>query len=177
MVTAPKFNGEIGIVGNVNICTPSDVRRVTYLDWCKTVDSFLSLDISVRGTGWVMWKNGELTWGRNSLKEEGEVERRFEFSEWLLKLIDGYSFEYYFVEDVIQSNNFKTARSLFSLNTVLESLIYEGRVARPKELFKCSNKVWKKDLKGSIGGNIIVAGTSHTAGNDKECTSLYLCYI
>ena len=169
--TAKSF----GVAGTDDSIMSSDVHRLRYTDILSSVGSFLSLDISVRGTGWVMWKDGELTYGRLKLQAEEEVARVAEFDAWLLKLIDGYAFDYYFVEDVIQSANFKTVRSLIALNSQLEMMIYKGEVTKPKEFFKCGNNVWKKDLRGIAGGDtIVLKGVDYISGNDKERTKACL---
>ena len=161
---------EIGVLNASDEVKTMDIRDSNYLDYCKLVPSFLSLDISVRGTGWVMWKDNQLTWGRLTLQETGEVERAHEFAEFLLNLISGYNFAYYFVEDCIASMNFKTARSLISLNSVLEDLIYRNQVSAPIKLFKISNKTWKKNLKALAGKDVVIP----INGNDKETTKACL---
>ena len=150
------------------------VKAMTYLDWVKTTNSFLSLDISVRGTGYTLWRDGVLTFGRKTLEATDEVSRVEEFKSWLLEIIDGYNFEYFFVEDVIASCNFKTVRALISLNNALDTLIYEKKVLPPVQLFRESNKVWKKNLKGTAGNDIIIKGEAYTNGDDKECTKACL---
>lgn len=139
-----------------------------YKQILAAVPSFLSLDISVRGTGWVIWYGGELTWGRYSIQAEGEVERVAEFDSWLLQLIAGRSFAYCFVEDVIQSCNFLTVRALIALNCQLEMLIYRGEVAQPIAFHKCNNRSWKKDLR--LTANMDVP----TAGSEKDKVKEYL---
>lgn len=164
-----------GVSGVVDDAAKVDVHRLNYKDILNSVESFLSLDISVRGTGWVMWRDGKLTYGRLKLQAEEEVARVAEFDAWLIKLINGYAFEYFFVEDVIQSMNFKTVRSLIALNSQLEMMIYKGEVATPKEFFKCGNNVWKKDLRGIAGGDtVVLKGVDYISGNDKERTKACL---
>lgn len=160
----------LGLVDTPQAMPMLNIHNNNFLDYCKLVPSFLSLDISVRGTGWVMWRNNQLTWGRLTLKQTGEVERAHEFAEFLLNLISGYSFDYFFVEDCIASVNFKTARSLMSLNSVLEDLIYRKQVTAPIKLYKMPNKTWKKNLKALAGSDLVVP----VSGNDKECTKACL---
>lgn len=151
----------------------SSYKTLMYQDWLKNVNSFLSLDISVHGTGYAMYKDGKMTYGRYALQAEGEVERVAEFRNWLLSLINNYSFEYYFIEDAIQSCNFKTVRALVSLNSVLDTLIYEQKVLPPLKLYRVSNKVWKKNLK-AISGDLVVKGENYINGSDKDCTKACL---
>ncbi len=161
--------GVVGVVEQVE----QEVKAVTWKDWVSKVNSFLSLDISVHGTGWVVYKNGELTWGRLSLSGEDEVSRVEEFRSALLEIIDNFAFDYIFVEDVIGSCNFKTARSLYTLNNIIDQLIYEQKVATPIALCRESNTTWKKNLK-SIAGDIVVKGLSYTNGSQKEMTKACL---
>lgn len=164
----------LGVVGGVTQTESHEMKAMTYLDWCKTVGSFLSLDISVRGTGWAMWKDGSLTWGRYTIKADAEVERVEEFRRFLLDLIDGYSFDYYIVEDVIASINFKTVRSLITLNNILDTLIYEQKVQTPVASFKEVNTTWKKHLKSIAGDDFVIKAVNYNNGSDKECTKACL---
>ena len=163
-----------GLADSVAIVPKIDIKAMSYLDWLKTTKSFLSLDISVRGTGWAMWKDEKLTWGRISLKNEDNVLRVDEFRTHLLKLIDDYAFDYYFVEDVIQSCNFKTLRALVSLNDVLDGIILEKKILPPIQSFKVSNTTWKKNLKAIAGSDFVVKSVNYTNGSDKECTKACL---
>ena len=176
-VSAPNTENKpstLGIAGTDNDIQLMNMKSFTYLDWCKTVNSFLSLDISVRGTGWAMWKDGQLSWGRLTLKSDSEVERVAEFRDFLIKLIDNRTFDYFFVEDVIASINFKTARSLITLNNILDLLIHEKQVALPIASFKVSNTTWKKNLKAIAGDNFVIKSIDYTNGSDKECTKACL---
>ena len=42
--------------------------KVTYKDFIKMEPTFLSLDISVRSTGWVLCINGEVQYGTYSIE-------------------------------------------------------------------------------------------------------------
>ena len=161
---AAEINSNLGEIEQPSF----DIKAFGYLDWLKTVKSFLSLDISVRGTGWVSWVDGELTWGRISLKAETEIERVVEFREALLELINGKAYDYYFVEDVIGSCNFKTAKALYALNSVLDMLIYEKKILPPLALMREGNTVWKKNLKGIAGSEILVKGKDFTNGSERD---------
>ena len=166
----------VAISSNIN---PDDnkimeIKAFTYQDWLKTVKSFLSLDISVRGTGWVSWRDNQLSWGRITLKSTDTVERAEEFKQALLGVINNYAYDYYFVEDVIGSCNFKTAKALYALNTILDTLIYEKQVTAPVALMREGNTAWKKNLRGIAGNELVVKGTNYTNGSDKECTKACL---
>ena len=151
-----------------------DIKAFGYLDWLKTVKSFLSLDISVRGTGWVSWVDNKLTWGRISLKSDNEVERVVEFKQALLDIIKDTAYDYYIIEDVIGSCNFKTAKALYALNSVIDMLIYEKTILPPIALYREGNTVWKKNLRGIAGSEIVVKSRDYTNGSDKECTKACL---
>ena len=167
---ASEIDSKLGEIEQVSF----DIRAFGYLDWLKTVKSFLSLDISVKGTGWVSWADNKLTWGRITLKADTEIERVVEFREALLELIDNRAYDYYFVEDVIGSCNFKTAKALYALNSVLDMLIYEKKILPPLALMREGNTVWKKNLKGIAGSEIVVKSKDYTNGSDKECTKACL---
>lgn len=174
-VAKPLAMGTVGsLVAPKPVNSTSSEQAMTYLDWFKCTQSFLSFDISVRGTGYFMWKNGTLSWGRYTIQAKEEAERVQEFRNWVLSLIDGFAFEYYFVEDVIASCNFKTVRSLITLNSVLDGLILDGKVKPPTALFREGNSVWKKNLRGIAGSEFVVKGVDYTNGVDKECTKACL---
>ena len=164
----------LGIVGAAPVESTLNLKGMNYLEWCKCVSSFLSLDISVHGTGWVTWKDGKLEWGRISLVAEDEAGRVEEFRKALLSVINGYSFDYIFVEDAIGSCNYKTARSLYVLNGVIDILIYEKLVTTPIALHRVSNVTWKKDLRSIAGSDFVVKGVAYTNGADKEATKACL---
>lgn len=123
-----------------------DIRAVHYLDIFKKVSSFVSLDISVRSTGWCKWKDGELAYGTFSLKEEDDVQRRKLFRDFLIDLCSDCEYEYLIIEDVIGSINFKTAKILYQLNPIPDDLVSEG-VLHVKEIIRENNKTWKKNLR------------------------------
>ena len=162
----------LGLLG-VEDKSEHTIQAVTWQDWLKNVTSFLSLDISVHGTGWVIYKDHQLSWGRISLKATDDTARVEEFRTELLLLTNNNTFEYIFVEDVIGSCNFKTAKALYMLNNVIDQLIYENKVAAPLALHRVSNTTWKKNLK-SIAGDIVVKGLSYTNGSQKEMTKACL---
>ena len=165
----------LGIIGFAPVEKEEHViKGMTYLDWCASVNSFLSLDISVHGTGWVIWKDKELSWGRISLKAVEEAQRIEEFRNALLSIISGTTFDYIFVEDAIGSCNYKTARSLYTLNGVIDLLIYEKLVKAPVALYRESNVTWKKNLKCIAGSDFVIKGVNYTNGADKEATKACL---
>lgn len=120
--------------------------KVTYLDIVQCAENFVSLDISVHSTGWVKWVNGELTMGVYHIESSTDIERKFEFKDFLTKLFGREYFRYCFIEDVFGGTNFKTVKSLLQLNTLVDELIYEGSIL-VDEVKRENNGVWKRSLK------------------------------
>ena len=146
------------------------MREVTYNDILSFSGNFVALDISVRGTGWCRCLDGEFSFGVVALKEEDAVKRRFEFASFLKELCGKGSYDYIIVEDVIASCNFKTAKILIQLNSIIDDLVFVGEV-KAKEVIREDNKVWKKYLKQLVGYQSKIL-----AGKDKdivvECMNL-----
>jgi hypothetical protein len=114
----------------------------------EMIPSFISLDISVTSTGWVKWLNGELTTGTYKLQtdDDDEVGRRREFRDFIKGVFQQDEYDYLFIEDVIGSVNFKTAKSLYQLNPLADDMIDDG-IIFAKKVVREDNKVWKKHLK------------------------------
>lgn len=123
-----------------------EFKKLEYTDFLKLEPTFLSLDISVRSTGWVKSVNGEVTWGTETLESQDELGRRKEFREFLLRIIGETNFPVVFVEDVIAGTNFKTTKGLIQLNTIVDDLKEYGLVSIG-EIKRIDNKKWKKYLK------------------------------
>lgn len=123
-----------------------EFKKLEYTDFLKYEPTFLSLDISVRSTGWVRSINGEVTWGTKTLESQDELGRRKEFREFLLSMIGETYFPVVFVEDVIAGTNFKTTKGLIQLNTIVDDLKEYGLVS-VGEIKRIDNKIWKKYLK------------------------------
>lgn len=123
-----------------------EFKKLEYSDFLKYEPTFLSLDISVRSTGWVKSVNGEVTWGTKTLEAEDELGRRKEFREFLISMLGKTHFPVVFVEDVIAGTNFKTTKGLIQLNTIVDDLKEYGLVS-VGEIKRIDNKVWKKYLK------------------------------
>lgn len=123
-----------------------EFKKLEYTDFLKLEPTFLSLDISVRSTGWVKSVNGEVTWGTKTLEAEDELGRRKEFREFLINMLGEIHFPVVFVEDVIAGTNFKTTKGLIQLNTIVDDLKEYGLVS-VGEIKRIDNKVWKKYLK------------------------------
>lgn len=121
-------------------------KKLEYTDFLKYEPTFLSLDISVRSTGWVKSINGKVEWGTVTLTNNDELGRRKEFREFLISLIGDYYIPVVFVEDVIAGTNFKTTKGLIQLNTIVDDLKEYG-ILNIGEIKRIDNKVWKKYLK------------------------------
>lgn len=118
------------------------------MDFFNIVGDFLSLDISVRSTGWVKKINNVISYGTFTLKSEDELGRRKEFRSFLLDIIGENVLDSVFVEDVIAGTNFKTTKGLIQLNTIVDDLNEYGLIS-VKEIKRIDNKEWKKYLKKS----------------------------
>lgn len=120
--------------------------KLSYLDFLKLEPTFLSLDISVRSTGWVLSVNGEIKSGIKSLQNEDELGRRKEFKEFLLELIGDLHIPVVIIEDVIAGTNFKTTKGLIQLNSIIDDL-KEYDLVSVDEIKRIDNKKWKRYLK------------------------------
>lgn len=144
-----------------------EIQKVTYKDILKIVPSFISLDISKTSTGWVKYLNGEVTQGTYSIKatEDDGVSQRREFREFLKSIFKDDEFEYIFIEDVIGSINFKTARTLYQLNPLADDMVADG-IIKAKHIIREDNKVWKKNLRLCSGYESNIRANS----DDKQIT-------
>ena len=125
-----------------------EINKITYLDYLKLEPSFLSLDISVRSTGWVLCLNGEVKYGTYSIESQDELGRRREFREFLIDLIGKNHIPVVIVEDVIAGTNFKTTKGLIQLNSIIDDL-NEYNLVSVGEIKRIDNKKWKKYLKSA----------------------------
>lgn len=130
--------------------TSSVFREVSFIDIIELVPSFVSLDISVRSTGWVRWVNGKLDFGTYKITSDDDLGRRQEFRTFLKDLFGDNTYEYLFIEDVIGSVNFVTAKILYQLNPIADDMVADG-VLKVKNIVREDNKVWKKFLKQCAG--------------------------
>ena len=125
-----------------------EINKITYLDYLKLEPTFLSLDISVRSTGWVLCLNGEVKYGTYSIESQDELGRRREFREFLIDLIGKNHTPVVIVEDVIAGTNFKTTKGLIQLNSIIDDL-NEYNLVSVGEIKRIDNKKWKKYLKSA----------------------------
>ena len=108
--------------------------------------NFLSLDISVRSTGWCKYKNGVFTFGSFGLESKDELHRRMEFRGKIKELVDNDELDFIAIEDVIGGNNFETVKYLIQLNSIVDDMIYMGEIPKT-EVRRIGNTIWKKHLK------------------------------
>ena len=126
------------------------ISKVTYQSLIDKLSNFISLDISVTNTGWVKKVDGVITHGAYPLEATDDLGRRQEFRRFLRDLAGDAEYEYIFIEDVIGSCNFKTAKSLMKLNPIADDMVYDG-VIKAKKIIRIDNKEWKKHLKKVSG--------------------------
>lgn len=131
------------------------IDSLNYIDFLKLEPTFVSLDISVRSTGWVKSLNGNIEYGTYTIKSIDETDRRKEFREFLINLIGKEKMPVVFVEDVIAGTNFLTTKGLIQLNTIVDDLKEYGILDIDK-IKRIDNKKWKKYLKSACNyeGNI-----------------------
>lgn len=131
------------------------VDSLNYIDFLKLEPTFVSLDISVRSTGWVKSLNSNIEYGTYTIKSIDETDRRKEFREFLINLIGKEKMPVVFVEDVIAGTNFLTTKGLIQLNTIVDDLKEYGILDIDK-IKRIDNKKWKKYLKSACNyeGNI-----------------------
>ncbi|WP_324823521.1 hypothetical protein [Sinanaerobacter sp. ZZT-01] len=122
------------------------ITELNYKNFLELEPTFLSLDISVRSTGWVLSTDKNISFGINSLKVEDELGRRLEFRTFLLDLIGNKHIPVIFVEDVYGGVNFKTVKGLIQLNTIVDDLKAD-KLILVEAIKRIDNKKWKKYLK------------------------------
>lgn len=125
------------------------VSGVHYLEIINKVPNFISLDISVKSTGWVRKVGDRLDVGAYSITTKDKNDllgRRDEFREFLLTLAGDEEYDFICIEDVIGSVNFNTARILYQLNPLADDLVSEGLIKAGK-IYRKDNNYWKSVLK------------------------------
>ena len=151
----------------MSILDVSKVEQLKYTDILGKYN-FLSLDISVNSTGWVIQYDERLNFGIYKLQSKDNRERRREFGKFLIELIEDKQFDFIIIEDVIAGCNFKTTRSLTELNIAVEDLIdYDCIPDSP--VFRIDNKEWKRVLHSLVQDDRGIRGS-----NDKEMITFCL---
>lgn len=126
--------------------TLQGLRGINYKDILKMWESFVSLDISITGTGYVKWENGELTQGVYEIKSKEIQERKREYRDFLLWLFEDKEYEIVFVEDTIMGKNYKTTKGLIMVNSVLDDMM-DYNILKRSPIVRKDNVVWKKGLR------------------------------
>lgn len=119
--------------------------------------NFISFDISVRSTGWCRYYEGVFEKGSFGLQSQTELERRMEFRQQAIKLIDNKQYDFIAIEDVIAGTNFETTKILIQLNSIIDDLCYLGIVPQ-SPIERIGNTVWKRYLKEVSGYQGIKGG-------------------
>lgn len=125
------------------------IKEPHYMDMIRLAPSFISLDISVKSTGWAKWLNGVLTYGTYTLKtpKDNPLQRRNEFKDFLQWLYGDDYFEYTFVEDVIGGVNFETNNALYQLNPIVDDMLYDGKIkGNIENIHREDNMKWKRNI-------------------------------
>lgn len=135
------------------------IDKVTYKDVVACAENFISLDISVNSTGWIKWLDGKLSMGIYHIKSSSDIDRKYEFKNFLKSLFGDSVFKYCFVEDVYGGANFTTVKSLLQLNTLVDDLRYEKSI-NVEEIKREGNGVWKKHLKSICNYESVIHGES-----------------
>lgn len=119
---------------------------MNYKEILETTGDFLSLDISVNGTGWFEYYKGKESYGCYSIKSKEDIGRRKEYIEWLKTLIGNKEYNVIYLEDSIQGQNYQTNKKLIELNTIpLDLMLYHQIKECP--IVKVLGIVWQKQLK------------------------------
>lgn len=167
--------GDFGVVGEGSETQPlvPDISKVDYMSIIKFCPSFVSLDISQNSTGWSRWHSGVFTTGSFSLEElkEDPVAMRREFRRQMREIFNELEYDFVFVEDVIGSVNFKTAKTLYQLNPIVDDMIDDG-ILFAKEVIRPGNTEWKKWLRQCSGYKSEIRADSDVKRIVRDCLFL-----
>lgn len=126
-----------------------DLQSVTYKDIIATVPSFISIDPSKTGTGYVKVKQGvvveEGCYKIETDFVEDSVGMRREYRDFLIKLFGDEEYEEVFIENTIGSGNYTTFTILTQINPIVDDLKDMG-IIKFKKLTRVGNTQWKKYL-------------------------------
>lgn len=126
------------------------IQQLNIWNLLKGLEDFVSLDISVVSTGYVIWYKGQLETGYISLDSEDEGDRRDEFRKYMLELFAGRTFKYAVIEDVIGGVNFEVNKALYQLNCIVDDMMRYGLLPKA-EILRVDNKKWKMYLRNLSG--------------------------
>lgn len=125
-------------------------RKLTVYDILPKTGLHLGVDISKRSTGISLVEDGKIKSWNLSLRGSEDVKfaeilLRREFKQLLLDEFNGLSFGTIVLEDVYEGENPETTRLLYSLNTVIDEMIFDGDI-ECEDFIRANNKSWKSWL-------------------------------
>lgn len=126
-------------------------ESITYYDLIPKTGYHLGLDLSKNSTGITVISNGEYESYNFTLKEVPKEERfsellyRRQLYDYLKGSFEGCHFQTIVVEDVHAGVDPTVTRLLYSLNTVIDELIYDGYIDCDN-FVRANNKSWKSWL-------------------------------
>lgn len=139
------------VISGFEELTSDRIEGLGIEDIIPTTGYYMGLDISKTSTGITVFQNGEFTWDSFGLNIDdpssvhSEALYRRALRDELLERIDGMQFEVIVVEDVYAGVSATTSRLLYSLNTVIDDLILDGKISC-KVFERVQNGAWKKWL-------------------------------
>lgn len=126
-------------------------ESITYRDLLPKEGYHLGLDLSKNSTGITVIRNGEFESHNFTLKEVPKEERfreliyRRQLYNYLKESYEGCRFKTIVVEDVHAGVDPQVTRMLYSLNTVIDELVYDGYIDCDN-FIRANNKSWKSWL-------------------------------
>lgn len=126
-------------------------ESITYRDLLPKEGYHLGLDLSKNSTGITVISNGEFESHNFTLKEVPKEERfrelvyRRQLYDYLKESYEGCRFKTIVVEDVHAGVDPQVTRMLYSLNTVIDELVYDGYIGCDN-FIRANNKSWKSWL-------------------------------
>lgn len=114
----------------------------------SVMKSGLGLDISKKSTGITIYEDGKVETYQCVIEFDNDSVLKYELMRQAMEtdfcsLFEGKHFEVIAIEDTIESINYETLRVLILLNSVIDKMIYEGKVTC--DYFRrIGNSVWKK---------------------------------
>lgn len=126
-------------------------ESITYRDLLPKEGYHLGLDLSKNSTGITVISDGDFESHNFTLKEVPKEERfreliyRRQLYDYLKESYEGCRFKTIVVEDVHAGVDPQVTRMLYSLNTVIDELVYDGYIGCDN-FIRANNKSWKSWL-------------------------------
>lgn len=126
-------------------------ESITYKDLLPKEGYHLGLDLGKHSTGITVISNGEFESYNFALKEVPKEDRfqellyRRQLYDYLKESFEGCHFKTIVVEDVYAGVDPVTTRLLYSLNTVIDELVYDGYIGCDN-FVRANNQSWKSWL-------------------------------